>query len=65
MRQVLMGRPEGLDDDAFERLLYLTRKRVERRLFETQLGTFYIPSFSHRTISYKGLMVAPQLPSFL
>jgi glutamate synthase domain-containing protein 1 len=64
MRQVLMGRPEGLDDDAFERLLYLTRKRVERRLFETQLGTFYIPSFSHRTVSYKGLMVAPQLPSF-
>ncbi len=64
MRQALLGRPDGLDDDAFERLLYLTRKRVERRLFELQLGTFYIPSFSHRTISYKGLMVAPQLPSF-
>ena len=64
MRQVLLGRPEGLDDDAFERLLYLTRKRLERRLFETQLGNFYIPSFSHRTVAYKGLMVAPQLPSF-
>ena len=64
MRQVLLGRPEGLDDDAFERLLYLTRKRLERRLFDTQLGNFYIPSFSHRTVSYKGLMVAPQLPSF-
>ena len=64
MRQVLLGRPEGLDDDAFERLLYLTRKRLERRLFETQLGNFYIPSFSHRTIAYKGLMVASQLPSF-
>ncbi len=64
MRQVLLGRPEGLDDDAFERLLYLTRKRLERRLHELQLGTFYIPSFSHRTVSYKGLMVAPQLPSF-
>ena len=64
MRQVLLGRPEGLDDDAFERLLYLTRKRVERRLYETHLGSFFIPSFSHRTISYKGLMVAPQLPSF-
>ena len=64
MRQVLLGRPEGLDDNAFERLLYLTRKRLERRLFETQLGNFYIPSFSHRTVAYKGLMVAPQLPSF-
>ncbi|CAA9587488.1 MAG: Glutamate synthase [NADPH] large chain [uncultured Truepera sp.] len=64
MRQVLLGRPQGLDDNAFERLLYLTRKRLERRLMEAQLGTFYIPSFSHRTVSYKGLMVAPQLPSF-
>ena len=64
MRQVLLGRPKGLDDDAFERLLYLTRKRLERRLHALKLGTFYIPSFSHRTVSYKGLMVAPQLPNF-
>ena len=64
MRQVLLGRPEGLDDDAFERLLYLTRKRIERRLYDLNLGSFYVPSFSHRTIAYKGLMVAPQLPRF-
>lgn len=64
LRHVLLGRPEGLGDDAFERLLYLTRKRLERRLTEANLGRFYIPSFSHRTISYKGLMVAPQLAHF-
>ena len=64
LRHVLMKRPAGLDDDAFERLLYLTRKRIENALWDADLGRFYIPSFSHRTLSYKGLMVAPQLSAF-
>ncbi len=64
MRQMLLKRPQGISDDAFERLLYLSRKRIENRLLDADLGRFYIPSFSHRTISYKGLMVAPQLSSF-
>jgi glutamate synthase (ferredoxin) len=64
IRQVLMGRPEWLSDDAFERTLYLTRKRIERRLEEAGLGRAYVTSFSSRTISYKGLMVADQLANF-
>ncbi len=64
LRQVLLGRPEWLSDDGFERLLYLTRKRIEHRLREAGLGRAYVPSFSSRTISYKGLMVADQLPKF-
>lgn len=64
LRQVLLKRPEGLDDDAFERLLYLTRKRTETKLHDAGLGRSYIPSFSSRTLSYKGLMVAPQLSAF-
>jgi len=62
--QLMMGRPAGLEDDAYERLLYLTRKRLERRLSEFNLGRCYVPSFSHRTVVYKGLMVAPQLSHF-
>jgi glutamate synthase domain-containing protein 2/glutamate synthase domain-containing protein 1/glutamate synthase domain-containing protein 3 len=64
VRQVLVLRPEGLGHDAFERLLFLTRKRIERRCIEAKLGSCYLPSFSHRTIVYKGLMVAPQLARF-
>ncbi len=64
IRQVLLGRPEGLDDAAFERTLYLTRKRIENKLFEADLGRVYVPSFSHQTLAYKGLMVAPQLSAF-
>ena len=64
MRHALIKRPDGVVDDDYERLLYLTRKRIEKRMREVDLGRFYIPSFSSRTISYKGLMVAPQLENF-
>ncbi|MEX2535772.1 MAG: glutamate synthase large subunit [Trueperaceae bacterium] len=64
IRQVLLGRPAWLSDDAFERTLYLTRKRIERRLEEAGLGRAYVTSFSSRTIAYKGLMVADQLANF-
>ena len=64
IRQVLVARPEWQSDDAFERSLYLTRKRIQRRLAEAGLGRAYSCSFSSRTISYKGLMAADQLPAF-
>ena len=64
VKQLILGRPEGLDDDAFERLLFLTRKRIEARLTSADLGHVYVPSLSSRTVCYKGLMVADQLTSF-
>src|SRR5690606_9332212 len=64
MRQVLLAKPEWQSDDAFERTLYLTRKRIQRRLEEAGLGRAYVCSLSSRTISYKGLMAADQLPAF-
>ena len=64
MRQVLLEKPEWQSDDAFERSLYLTRKRIQRRLAEAGLGRAYVCSLSSRTISYKGLMAADQLPAF-
>jgi glutamate synthase (NADPH/NADH) large chain/glutamate synthase (ferredoxin) len=64
IEQVLIGRPSGLDPVAFERALYLTRKRIERRAAAAGLTELYIPSFSSRTVVYKGLFVAPQLANF-
>ena len=64
IRQVFIKRPDGLDDDAYERRLYLTRKRLEKRLREANLGRFYVPSFSSRTIVYKGLMLGEQIENF-
>ncbi|MDF1523903.1 MAG: glutamate synthase subunit alpha, partial [Trueperaceae bacterium] len=64
MRQVLVQRPAGLDALGYERLLFLMRKRIERRLRAAGLGRVYVPSFSSRTIVYKGLMVGDALATF-
>jgi glutamate synthase (NADPH) large chain len=45
----------------FDALLYLTRKGVEHRLAEDR--DFYIPSFSRRVVSYKGLVLPTHLRS--
>ncbi len=64
IRQVIVARPPGLGGLAFERLLFVTRKRIEARLRDLALGRAYVPSFSSRTIVYKGLMVPDQLSVF-
>ena len=64
IQQVLVGRPDRLADDAFERRLYLICKALEHRITAAGLDEFHIASFSHRTIVYKGLLVAPQLSQF-
>ena len=64
IEQVLVGRPDGVDDDAFERLLYLARRSFENRASEQAIEDFYCVSFSHQRIVYKALVVAPQLDQF-
>ncbi len=61
--QVVVARPQEMDDDAFERALYRLRRIVERRAAVDGLS-LYIPSLSRATIVYKGLFVSPQLPRF-
>lgn len=64
IRQVLIGSPDRCTGEEYERLLYLVRKEIENRLLAEGIADCYIPSFSHRTIVYKGLFVATQLPQF-
>ncbi len=65
IQQVLIGRPEHITDDTFERHLYLICKELEHRIAAAALDNeFHIASFSHRTVVYKGLLVAPQLAQF-
>ena len=67
IEQIFVGRPEAVDADAFERKLYIVRKRTESEILssdENWKEWFYIPSLSSRTIVYKGLLIAPQLPKF-
>ena len=60
IRQVLIAAADGIDQAQFERKLY-----VIRRLIEKAAGNDVIlPSFSSRTIVYKGMLTAPQLPRY-
>lgn len=61
--QAIIARPAHLDENAFERALWLARQVIERRAREEE-ARVYVASLSARTIVYKGLFVAPQLPRF-
>ena len=67
VRQVIVGRGDNCaDQDAFERKLFVIRKRMARRA--NRLGEasedFYSPSMSSRTIVYKGMLLANQVGDF-
>jgi glutamate synthase (ferredoxin) len=67
IEQVFIRRAAGLADDvAFERKLCVIRKRVSRtaRRGIHERGMFYVSSLSCRTIIYKGMLTARQLPAF-
>ncbi|HEY0582263.1 MAG TPA: glutamate synthase central domain-containing protein, partial [Chloroflexota bacterium] len=54
------------DRDGFEQALYLVRKEIERCAQRAGLMEqgFYVASLSSRTLVYKGLFAAHQLPAF-
>ncbi len=64
-QQVFVGRAPGVADRAaFERKLYVIRKRVEHVVNRTGLAEkkcFYVPSLSANTLIYKGMLSADQI----
>jgi glutamate synthase (NADPH/NADH) large chain len=67
MLQVYIGSRFGDDIDAFERKLYVVRKRFEAQIAVSGLEDrkfFYFPSLSCRTLVYKGMLTPSQLSSY-
>ncbi|MBV9281720.1 MAG: glutamate synthase large subunit, partial [Chloroflexi bacterium] len=66
IRQVFVARGAGLDDGAFERKLYVIRRRLHHVVEERYGGPggCYVVSLSARTLVYKGLLRGPQVPLF-
>jgi glutamate synthase (ferredoxin) len=69
MRQLFVGRGSGLADDlAFERKLYVIRKRAQNEIrYAGDLpdgNYFYIASLSYKTMVYKGMLLAPQIEAY-
>jgi glutamate synthase (NADPH/NADH) large chain len=63
MRQLMVG-ATTIDQNVFERKLFVIRKRIEHAVRALNLqdkATFYIPSLSSRTIVYKGMLLANEV----
>jgi len=65
IRQGFIG-GRGRSGADLERRLYIVRRDMEKLALEVvgEEDRFYIPSFSCRTVNYKGLFTASQLPCF-
>ncbi|HVM48545.1 MAG TPA: glutamate synthase central domain-containing protein, partial [Candidatus Acidoferrum sp.] len=66
MRQVFLARNSKLTDDmAFERKLYVIRKRAENAIrYSGKVAggeNFYLSSLSYKTVVYKGMLLTEQL----
>ncbi len=68
VRQIFIGRNSKLSDDmAFERKLYVIRRRAENAIRYSEMkegSSFYISSLSHKTIIYKGMLMSEQVELF-
>lgn len=68
IRQIFVGHsPDVLVTDALERKLYVIRKRCSIAIANLKLKhckEFYIPSFSARTVVYKGQLLASQVGQY-
>jgi glutamate synthase (NADPH/NADH) large chain len=67
-RQVFIGQGENdLSEDDFERRIYILRKSISRLLYERRgrnTALYYPVSSSCRTVIYKGMFLADQLPTY-
>ena len=62
IEQILISNAKGVDEETFERELYVIRRRIEKA--GTGIRDFYICSMSCRSIIYKGMMLAEQVAVF-
>ncbi len=62
IEQILIANSKGVDEETFERELYVIRRRIEKA--GSGIRDFYICSLSCRSIIYKGMMLAEQVAVF-
>ena len=64
IEQILISNSKGVDEETFERELYVIRRRIEKAAGAAGIGGLYIASLSCRSIIYKGMMLAEQVAVF-
>ena len=65
MQQVFLRRAAGIDEAAFERKLYVIRKRAHNAIRRTKVDPYwYNSTLSCRTIVYKGMLMPVQVGDY-
>ena len=64
IEQILISNGKPHDEEAFERELYVIRRRIEKAAAAAGIDGLYIASLSCRSIIYKGMMLAEQVAEF-
>ncbi|NRB36242.1 MAG: glutamate synthase large subunit [Rhodobacteraceae bacterium] len=64
IEQIIISNSKGVDQERFERELYVIRRRIEKAAAEANINELYIASLSCRSIIYKGMMLAEQVAEF-
>jgi len=64
IEQILISNAKGIDEEDFERELYVIRRRIEKAAAAAGINGLYIASLSCRSIIYKGMMLAEQVAEF-
>ena len=64
IEQVLFRDSRGRKGDKLERELYIIRRRIEKRIIDSAIPSFYICSLSVQTIIYKGMFLAEDIDAF-
>ncbi len=64
IEQILISNSKGVDEEQFERELYVIRRRIEKAAAAAGINGLYLASLSCRSIIYKGMMLAEQVAVF-
>ena len=64
IEQILISNSKGVDEETFERELYVIRRRIEKAAAAALIDGLYVASLSCRSIIYKGMMLAEQVAVF-
>ena len=64
IEQILIRCEKDMDEEQFERELYIIRRRIEKAAAAAQIGGMYMCSLSCRSVIYKGMMLAEQVAEF-
>ena len=64
IEQILIANGKNVDEETFERELYVIRRRIEKAAAAAGVGSLYLASLSCRSIIYKGMMLAEQVAEF-